>query len=562
MPRGPIDPAVSSPIALAGRMVTMDAAGTVLPSGVLYARDGAIVDIRPADAPAPDGFADVAVTQTRGTVFPGLIELHNHLPYDVLQLWPVPRQYTNRDQWSSIAAYKQMISAPMRWLGADPDVVPAIVRYVEMRALLGGTTTSQGVALAKAPGIITHFRGLVRNVESTGEKTLPPAATHIADVVATDAEHFLARISGRQKLILHLSEGTDTKAHDAFAALHLPDGRWAITPNLVGIHCVALTRPDFDVVAEHGGSMVWSPLSNLLLYGGTADLGAAIAAGVPVALGSDWAPSGSKNVLGELKVARIAATAAGVSITDEALVRMVTSTPARMLGWQTQVGSLEKGKRADLMVVTGTRGDPYGQLLDATEADLNLVTINGVARVGTPGLMKRLAPEASEAIRVAGRRRIVNLAQVTADPSVAALSVAESISRLQAALAAMREPAATPDATLRGAVPRAEALAAEAFGGGRALLAAAGVVDNHMSPRPHLPLGGRFTGPNLDDLTPATLRPATALDHAQTVTAPAHFALDPLTAVDNPDFYAALAANPNLPAAVRDAVVALTPRKR
>ena len=121
---------------------------------------------------------------TGGTVFPGLIELHNHLPYDVLGLWAVPKQYTNRDQWSSIPEYRQLITGPMAALGADPHLVAAIIRYVELRALLGGTTTSQGVTLSSAPGMVKHFRGLVRNVEAPGEDDLPAAATHIADVDA------------------------------------------------------------------------------------------------------------------------------------------------------------------------------------------------------------------------------------------------------------------------------------------------------------------------------------------------------------------------------------------
>ena len=51
--------------------------------------------------------------------------------------------------------------------------------------------------------------------------------------------------------------------------------------------------------------MVWSPLSNLMLYGGTTNIGAARSAGVPLALGSDWSPTGSKNLLNELKIARV-----------------------------------------------------------------------------------------------------------------------------------------------------------------------------------------------------------------------------------------------------------------
>jgi imidazolonepropionase-like amidohydrolase len=552
MSTGAIDPASSPAAALRGRVVTLDARATVLDDGVVYTRDGSIDGVLPASTGPPAGFETVAETRTHGTLFPGLIELHNHMPYDILPLWTVPRLFTNRDQWSgrSTPQYHQLISGPMGVLGRQAEVVPAIVRYVEVRALLSGTTTCQGIALASSSGIVSHFRGLVRNVESTRERDLPAAATHIADIEATDAEHFLARISGTQKLLLHLSEGTDRPAHEHFEALHLPDGRWAITENLIGIHCAALTAEDFQVFAAHGGSMVWSPLSNLLLYGRTADVAAAREAGVTVALGSDWAPSGSKNLLGELKVARIYADSASIDLSNLDLVRMATTNPARMLGWAPHLGSLVPGKRADLMVLDGHRDDPYRQLLAATEADVHLVMINGIARLGTPALMKalmRALGPAGETIRVGGRGRVLNLAQTTADPSVAAVSVAEATSRLTAALAAL------PDAG-RAAPARPSA----ALTSGRAaevgsLLAVADVLDNHMSPRPHLPLHGRLTGPNLpgnrdtDLATAAAPQPFPALE------------LDPLAAVDNPDYYEALGAATNVPARIRTRLQQLGP---
>ncbi|MEP6562099.1 MAG: amidohydrolase family protein [Nakamurella sp.] len=551
-----IDPATSAPVALRGRVVTMDAAGTVLPSGVVYARDGSIVAVQATAAPPPAGFEQVPVVSTRGTLFPGLIELHNHLPYDVLPLWQVPTTFSNRDQWSgpSTPDYHRLISGPMSVLGRNPDVVPAVVRYVETRCLLGGTTTSQGVALAVTPGIVTSFRGIVRNVEATGEPgVLPPAVTRIADIEATDAERFLARISGRQKLLLHLSEGTDPAARRHFLALQLPnDGPWAITGNLIGIHCAALQAPDFAVFAAHGGSMVWSPLSNLLLYGQTARVGDAIAAGVPIAVGSDWAPSGSKNLLGELKVARLAAAGAGAAVTPRDLVAMATSTPAGMLGWGQHLGTLEAGKRADLIVVRGAGGDPYDHLLAATEADIDLVLINGIPRAGRVPVMTTLGVT-GEQVTVAGTPRLLNLAQHTADPLVEAISVQDAITRLGQALADL--PAAGA-----GAAP-ALAAAAAARRDGRPLLAVTGVIDNHMSPRPHLPYRGRLTGPNLPSAWPDdTLSVSAAAARRAAAVAPLPaLELDPLTAVDNPGYYNTLGQEQNLPPVVRDGLTALTP---
>jgi 5-methylthioadenosine/S-adenosylhomocysteine deaminase len=509
MTKPPVDPATSAPIALGGRIVTMDATMRVLDDGVLYAHDGSIVDVRPASAAPPPGFETVKVAATRGTILPGLVELHNHLPYDVLSLWQVPKQYANRDQWSgpSNPDYQRLITGPMQRLGADPEVAAAIVRYVE----------------------------------SPGDPDLPAAVTHIADVDAKHGDKFLARISGKQKLILHLAEGTNAAAHNHFAALEIHPGTWAITSNLIGIHCVALTDTDFKVFADHGGSMVWSPFSNLLLYGQTADVGAALRRGVPVALGSDWAPSGSKNLLGELKVARLAAADLQVDLADRDLVAMATSTPARMLGWDQHVGTLQPDRRADLVVIAGAKGDPYTTLVDASEADIDLVVINGVPRAGRAALMKTLGyATGTEPVTVGGKPKVVNLAQAGADPDVARLSVAQAEQVLTQALHAL------PD------VPPAHAVAPPPDGTLR--LAVEGLVDNHMFSRHHLRYHGRVTGP---DYT----RTAVALaDLRRTAAGPLPaLTLDPLTAADNPAFYAAIDEEANLPEDVRKGIHALAP---
>ncbi len=535
MPDGP-DPSADSRLALGGRVVTMnrDTGSTVVDDGVVYIQGNAVTAVQPQSGATPAGFEDVKIVDSKGTIFPGLVELHNHLPYDVLGLWQVPKQYGNRDQWSgsSTPDYHRLITGPMQVLGSDPRVVAAVVRLVEMRCLLGGTTTSQGITLATDPGLVKHFRGLVRNVEATGDPALPPAATHIADVEATDREKFLKRISGSQKMILHLAEGTDESAHNHFAALQGPDNEWAITSNLVGIHCVALTDDDFAVMNAHGGSMVWSPFSNLLLYGATAKVGAARSHGVPIALGSDWSPSGSINLLGELKVARLAAPGADATLTDEDLVAMATCVPARMLGWDSQLGSIQTGRRADLLIVKGTTGDPHGCLVDASEADISMVLINGVPRVGTPALMRACGYTTGEKVLVGGQARRLNLSESGADPDVAALSVAEARSILADALGGLSSHPAT---------------ALVAASDHHIRLAVEGLVDNEMSPRPHLPFRGTLTGPN---------PPGTRAVVGATPTDLPALKLQPLTTVDDAGFFKTIAGEMNLPDVVRDGLAA------
>jgi 5-methylthioadenosine/S-adenosylhomocysteine deaminase len=442
---GPVDQPGGPRFAVRGRVVTMDAHDTVHEDGVVYVDAGSVVAVRPAAAPAPEGFEQVARVAVRGTIYPGLVDLHNHLPYDVLPLWQVPKRYDNRGQWGSgNPVYRRLVTGPMAALGGDPQLMPAVVRYVECKALAGGVTTSQGIALFSNAGARRFYRGLVRNVEETDDPRLPEAATRVADVDARDAERFLGRLRNR-KLLLHLAEGLDDRSRRHFLALEYAPGKWAINENLVGIHCAALQRPDFDVFAAHGGSMVWSPLSNYLLYGGTADVAAAKQAGVRISVGSDWSPSGSKNLLDELKAARVASDRAGGVFSDRELVAMVTRVPASLLGWDGALGTLEPGRYADLLVVRGHAGDPYSALVDARDRDIRLVVVAGWPRYGVPSLMRTLGVTGAEPLRLGGLDRVVDLAHPAADPLVASLTLAEARNRLTAALAGF----ATPNESLR-----------------------------------------------------------------------------------------------------------------
>ncbi|MFI6693960.1 amidohydrolase family protein [Streptomyces sp. NPDC050433] len=507
----------------------------MLDDGVLYVSGRSIDAVLPAGAPAPPGFGHVTPVVTAGTVYPGLIELHNHLPYDVLPLWNVPKKYGNRSQWggSGNPAYRTLVTGPMRVLGEDPKLMPAVVRYVEAKAMFNGTTTTQGIALFSNAGARRMYRGIVRNVEETDDPELPEANSRIADVVAADAEKFLARLKQPHRLLLHLAEGTDKAARDHFLALKIEEGRWAITENLVGIHCTGLAAEDFQVLADHGGSMVWSPLSNLLLYGRTADIAAARRAGVLIGLGSDWSVSGSKGLLGELKAARLAADADEVELSDRELVAMATRDAARILGWERAVGSLRPGLRADLLITAGTAGDPYTALIQAADTDIRLVVIDGVARYGLRDLVKALASaEELEEVSVTGRgKRVVNLHDEAADPLVAGLTLAEAADRLTTALADL--PA------LAARTPQPTPLTGAAVGGVRWQLALDELAPTGAELRPRLPLsaagGTHRTGPELGPMTAA-------------VGALAPIVLDGLTASSDSAFAAALAHENNLPA--------------
>jgi C-terminal processing protease CtpA/Prc len=408
--------------ALEGRIVKMDAQNTVINRGRVFVEDGLIVDIRPINGGYPMGFSRGSVIKSGGTIFPGLMELHNHLPYNILPFWVSERRFDNRGQWSRIRGYKTNVQGPMQTLGKTPGFPEAIVKYVECKSLVGGVTTSQGVTLANSRIRKKFFHGAIRNVEETNEASLPEVMTRIGDVTgrAGEAAAFKNRLSDTKTTLLHLSEGVDERANSFFQNLKISDNNWAITNKLNGIHCTGLNPEDFEIMASYGGTMTWSPFSNILLYGGTADIKAAKDNGILIALGSDWSPSGSKNLLEEIKVAKEVSNHQGGVFSNIELVQMATINPAKILGWDQMLGSIEVGKKADFVVINGYNGDPYNNLIEATERNIYGAFINGVPRYAISRIMSYFSSKFNfnindiEEIEISGTKR--KMYTLDADP--------------------------------------------------------------------------------------------------------------------------------------------------
>ncbi len=520
----PVDPLTGPKLALTGQVVTMDETFSTRSRGTVYIDQGGIVAVHDAAQPPPAGFETTRAVDVGGTIFPGLIELHNHLAYNALRLWHVPRLFTNRGQWGGHDDYQRLVTGPMKVLGLTENVMPSLVRYVECKCLVGGVTTSQGLELFSNAGARRYYRGVVRNVEQTDEPNLPEAVTRIADVDARSPERFLARLEKQSCMLLHLSEGVDKTARRHFSALQMPNREWAITPALAGIHCAGLLDEDFQVFGQRQASMVWSPMSNLLLYGATSRVKSARENGVRIGIGSDWAVSGSKNLLGELKVARLASDEMRTGFKDRDLVAMATREAASILGWQNVLGSIRSGARADLIVLDGTSTDPYKALVHAAETEISLVMINGVPRFGTSALMTRLGA-AGERVRIGGRQRTLFLKQESADEVVSGISLGQAKSALIDAMRRLPELARDLESNRSGPA-RAMADRLARSGPPVWFLALDELGSTGSELRPRLPgAQGRDSGPRV-----GTARAVPLSNLVEPMT------LDPLTVADDDDF--------------------------
>ena len=96
--------------------------------------------------------------------------------------------------------------------------------------------------------------------------------------------------------IPHISEGIDPEAHNEFTCLSQDNDNDLVLPGTAIIHAVALNPGDAAIIRKAGAKVVWSPRSNVDLYGNTTQAVMLDMAGVTISLGTDWIPSGSMNM--------------------------------------------------------------------------------------------------------------------------------------------------------------------------------------------------------------------------------------------------------------------------
>jgi 5-methylthioadenosine/S-adenosylhomocysteine deaminase len=424
-------------LALAGKIVTLDDERPLVEDGVLYVGDDGIEAVAGKGDPPPSAFADVTPIETGGVLYPGLIDLHSHILYNLRTLWTPARTepYTSHNQWPDNETYPQEITAPARVWSKSP-AAKEVLAYAEVKALVGGTTAIQG-----APGTSKPYEGfLVRNVDNetfgTGkDKIIQSALTLEPEELKKRAQ----KMSDGSTFIYHMSEGTGPTVLDEFRDV---ESAGCLRKRFVAIHATALGEPEFRKWSTHPSSVVWSPFSNLWLYRATTDVTEADSAGLGVCLGSDWGPSGSKNLLGELKVADLwNRDHLHRHFSDRELCQLVTSNPADAVEWTDRVGRLRKGLQADVLIVDERAADPYRNLIESTEANVRLVLIGGNARFGRTALMRRAKADAVEPIPQAGRGRSVSLSG--SDAAMTWKGVLESLEAVRA------DPAAALRATER-----------------------------------------------------------------------------------------------------------------
>ena len=374
-----------------------------------------------------------------GAISPGLINAHDHLTF--AQDAPAAdtgERWDDRQQWRKGLDGHTKISAPG---GATADQI----RWGELRFVMGGATSTN--ASGGQPGLLRNLDN-ASNEGGLGKGAIDYDTFPLGDSSGTQRTMDCnyggnpttpATIANDASYIPHTSEGIDAYAHNEFlcesSAMYDTMTPGVSNDLLMGgktslIHAIALTPADYALMAANNTGLVWSPRSNISLYGDTARVTIAARAGINIALGTDWLPSGSMNELRELACAdSFNSTYLGHFFTDEQLWQMATANGASAAKMDDVIGVLAPGHQADISVFAA-HGKTFRAVLEAQPQDVALVMRGGKVLYGDDAVVSALA-QSCDTLDVCGTPKRVCLMS----------EVGETLAQLQTAVGASAYPA-------------------------------------------------------------------------------------------------------------------------
>lgn len=428
--------------------------GEVLRGGQVLVDAAGVIRCVGCDCATADGAAGAtAVVCPDGVVSPGLINAHDHLTF--AQNPPYNRtaeRYEHRHDWRRGARGHTRLSSAG---SATNDQVA----WGELRFVMGGATSVNG-----SGGVAGFLRNLDRGtMDGLGQPTVRYETFPLGDsggqVLATGCGYpsidTAMEIATADAYTPHVAEGIGPEARNEFTCIRSGEHD-LVAPQSAFVHGVGLLPPDIAEMAANGTALIWSPRSNVTLYGDTARVTEYSRLGVSIALGSDWLISGSMNMLRELHCAdQLNANFMGGFFTDEALWLMATRDAAAALAVDDAVGVIATGRVADLAIFNGATHRDHRAVLDAAPGDVVLVMRGGAALYGDAPVVSALPGGAMcDALEVCGVGKRVCVSRDLNGRNLAALTSANATRYpLFFCGEPMNEPSCLPERNATGSLP-------------------------------------------------------------------------------------------------------------
>jgi 5-methylthioadenosine/S-adenosylhomocysteine deaminase len=398
-----------------GTVVTLDSVRLVIDDGAVAVKGDTIAAVGPRVEIEAKYVAATQIDARGRLVLPGFINGHTHVPMTLFRglkddvvlddwlrkyIFPAEAKNVTEDfvRWGTRLAAAEMIRGGITTF-ADmyyfEDAIAEETKAVGMRGVLGETfidfpapdNKTEAEMLAYTEKFLRRWQGdplihaaaAPHSIYTCSQKTLQDAAT-------------LAR-KYNAPILIHVAEMKkeldDSRAQNGTTPVQYLNRIGILGPDVLAAHCIYVDDTDRQLLAEKHVGCVHNPSSNMMLSSGVAPVIEERAAGIAVGLGTDG-PAGSNNDLNLMEEMDLAAKLQKITKMDpralgaQAVVEMATIEGAKALHMDKEIGSLETGKKADVILIGLDQPnavpmfDVYSQLAYSLKAsDVETVVIGG-----------------------------------------------------------------------------------------------------------------------------------------------------------------------------------------
>jgi 5-methylthioadenosine/S-adenosylhomocysteine deaminase len=427
-----------------GTVVTMDADRRILENGYVIIKGDTIVAVGEGLARMPNGpiFAKQSIEAKGALVLPGFINGHTHVPMTLLRglhddvtlddwlrkyIFPAEAKNVTEDfvRWGTrLAAAEQIRSGVTTF--ADmyyfEDAVAEETKAAGMRGVLGETLLDFPAPDNKTNAAMLEYTEKFLKRWQNDPLIHAAAAPHSIYTCAQKTLQDSAALARKYRapILMHVAEMKkeldDSLKQNGLTPVQYLEKLGILGPDVLAAHCIFVDEKDRKILADRQVGCVHNPSSNMMLASGVAPVIEERAAGIAVGLGTDG-PAGSNNDLDLMEEMDLAAKLQKITKMDpralgaESVVEMATIEGAKALHMEKQIGSLETGKKADIILISLDEPnavpmfDIYAQLAYALKgSDVETVVIGGRVVMRDKKLLTLNEPEILAKAREYGKK--------------------------------------------------------------------------------------------------------------------------------------------------------------
>jgi len=414
-PPSPKEPTSVDLFISGGTIVTMDPGRRIIEDGEIALRDDTIVAVGPAPL-FPKGIMAKQKIDARGKIIlPGFINGHTHVPMTLLRglkddvtldvwlknyIFPAEAKNVTEDfvRWGTRLGAAEMIRSGVTTfvdMYYFEDAIAEETKAAGMRGILGESwldfPSPDNKTDAQKSAYIEKFLQRWKG-DPLIHAAVAPHSIYLCSEKTLHSAQALAK-KYNAPILIHVAEMKkeldDSLKQNGATPVQYMNRIGFLGPEIVAAHCIFVDETDRKLLAEKGVGCVHNPSSNMMLASGVAPVVEERAAGIAVGLGTDG-PAGSNNDLDLMEEMDLAAKLQKITKMDpralaaQTVVEMATIEGAKAIHLDKEIGSLEPGKKADLLLIglDTPNGVPmydvYSQLAYALKAsNVEIVIIGG-----------------------------------------------------------------------------------------------------------------------------------------------------------------------------------------